>query len=241
MRQFPLAIELLAPGESALVLRTDGRGLTDNHNGTGSTGWWRIGPKRSFDTVIIFRQASKDGADNDVFIGKRDRVEGPIKNTGYRGVRYLVHLHDFKHAGQTFSNWRTFADTHQNPTRFITRPIDSSASDNLDVDIHTVEATEGHRRLVLHLRRERNQAIVRAKKKRAASLNCEVCTFSFGRYGRAASHYCEVHHLLPLSEVERTIQTRMEDLAIVCANCHRVIHLRNPSYLLDEVRRMLAK
>jgi hypothetical protein len=122
------------------------------------------------------------------------------------------------------------------------RVIDSSAPSNLDVDIHTFAVTEGRRRLVLHLQRERNQTVVRNKKKFAASLNCEACGFSFARaYGSAASDYCEVHHLLPLSDVEQNTRTRMEDLAILCANCHRVVHLRNPPYTLNEVRNMLGK
>ena len=122
------------------------------------------------------------------------------------------------------------------------RVADSGASPSLDVDIHTVAATEGRRRLVLHLQRERNQTVVRNKKKQAASLDCEACGFSFGRaYGRAASAYCEVHHLLPLSEVEHSTQTRTGDLAILCANCHRVVHLLNPPYTLTQVRSMLAK
>ena len=119
---------------------------------------------------------------------------------------------------------------------------DSDATPSLDVDIHTLAATEGRRRLVLHLQRERSQTVVRNKKKQASSLDCEVCGFSFERaYGSAASEYCEVHHILPLSEVEHTIRTRMEDLAILCANCHRVVHLHNPPYTLEEVRSMLAK
>ena len=122
------------------------------------------------------------------------------------------------------------------------RVADSDASPNLDVDIHTVAATEGRQRLVLHLQRERNQTVVRNKKKQAASLDCEVCGFSFHRaYGSAASYYCEIHHLLPLSEVEHTTRTRMEDLAILCANCHRVVHLNNPPYTLNQVRNLLAK
>jgi hypothetical protein len=122
------------------------------------------------------------------------------------------------------------------------RVADSDASPNLDVDIHTVAATEGRQRLVLHLQRERNQTVARNKKKQAASLDCEVCGFSFRRaYGSAASDYCEVHHLLPLSEVEHTTRTRMEDLAILCANCHRVVHLKNSPYTLNEVKSLLAK
>ena len=122
------------------------------------------------------------------------------------------------------------------------RVADSDASPSLDVDIHSVAASEGRRRLVVHLQRERNQTVVRNKKGQAASLDCEVCGFSFDRvYGEAATNYCEVHHLLPLSEVEHSTQTRMEDLAILCANCHRVVHLRNPPFPLDQVRSMLGK
>jgi 5-methylcytosine-specific restriction endonuclease McrA len=117
-----------------------------------------------------------------------------------------------------------------------------AASLSLDVDIHTVEASEGRRRLVLHLQCERNQTLVRNKKKLSASLDCEVCGFSFSRfYGNAASDYCEVHHLKPLSEVEDSTKTQIEDLAILCANCHRVVHLTIPPFTLHEVRSMLAK
>ena len=39
------------------------------------------------------------------------------------------------------------------------RVVDSSLSPDLDVDIHSVIATEGQRRLVLHLQRERKPSI----------------------------------------------------------------------------------
>jgi predicted HNH restriction endonuclease len=118
----------------------------------------------------------------------------------------------------------------------------SDAAPELDVDVHSLAATEGRRRLVLHLQRERNQSVVRKKKQQASSLDCEVCGFSFGRaYSSAAGDYCEVHHLLPLSDVDDTTKTRMEDLAILCANCHRVVHLHNPPYTLDQVRGLLVK
>ena len=112
----------------------------------------------------------------------------------------------------------------------------------LDVDIHGLAVTEGQRRLLLHLQRERNRTLVRKKKMLATSLDCEVCGFSFARaYGDAASDYCEVHHLLPLSDAEDITRTRFEDLAIVCANCHRVIHLRNPPYTVAELKGMLGR
>ncbi len=82
---------------------------------------------------------------------------------------------------------------------------------------------------------------MREKTQHAASLDCEVRGFSFSHtYGAAAAKYCEVHHLLPFSNVNDIARTRMEDLAIVCANCHRVVHLQNPPYTLVQVKSMLA-
>jgi 5-methylcytosine-specific restriction endonuclease McrA len=122
------------------------------------------------------------------------------------------------------------------------RVADSDFSPRIDVDIHSAGPSEGSQRLVLHLQRERNRSVVRKKKRSVSSLDCEVCGFSFaGAYGGAARDYCEVHHLVPLSGVERTTTTRMVDLAVLCANCHRVVHLRNPPYTLDEVKSMLAR
>jgi predicted HNH restriction endonuclease len=114
----------------------------------------------------------------------------------------------------------------------------------LDVDIpmDTQSAVEGRKRLVLHLDRERNPAIVKQKKKAAASLACEICGFSFAQtYGDTMRDVCEVHHLLPLSAIDEQQETTLADLMIVCANCHRVIHRQCPPYTPEEVRRMLAQ
>ena len=121
------------------------------------------------------------------------------------------------------------------------RMLDAKTDNFDDVDIHDHGVTEGSRQLVFHLARERKQSLVLRKKKSAASLNCEACKFSFSQiYGATAAKYCEVHHLVPLGKVEHTTRTRMQDLAILCANCHRVVHLRNPPYTLEELRAILS-
>lgn len=120
--------------------------------------------------------------------------------------------------------------------------VDSEEPFDSDVQLDSTTATEGQRRLVLHVQRERNRTLRRKKKEQVASLDCEVCGFSFGHaYGAAAQNYCEVHHLSPLSAVESSTETRTEDLAILCANCHRVAHLRNPPYTLDQIKHMLTR
>lgn len=59
-------------------------------------------------------------------------------------------------------------------------------------------------------------------------LVCEVpgCAFDFyQRYGEIGSGYAHVHHLEPLSRAgKRGAKTKLDSIAIVCANCHAMIH-----------------
>ena len=92
---------------------------------------------------------------------------------------------------------------------------------------------EGNPRLVAHLRRERNSAIIKAKKdailQTTGKLCCEACGFDFKEmYGKFGDGFCEVHHLQPLSKADGVVKTELGDLAIVCSNCHRIIHRTDP-------------
>lgn len=71
--------------------------------------------------------------------------------------------------------------------------------------------------------------------------SCAVCGFSFGvTYGRTAAGYAHVHHLKPLASIGKEyLIDPIKDLRPVCANCHAVIHLRQPPYSIEEVKDML--
>jgi 5-methylcytosine-specific restriction enzyme A len=91
------------------------------------------------------------------------------------------------------------------------------------------EFPEGRLLTQLHKRRERNPAIVRKKKNKVlnetGALACEVCGFDFYKaYGELGKGYAECHHRLPLYDLPTTKSTKLSDLSIVCANCHRMIH-----------------
>ena len=70
---------------------------------------------------------------------------------------------------------------------------------------------------------------------------CSVCGFNFGfTYGRSTEGYIHVHHLKPLASIsEEYVIDPIKDLRPVCANCHAVIHLRQPPYSIEEVKDML--
>lgn len=84
-----------------------------------------------------------------------------------------------------------------------------------------------------HAVRERNHSAVSAKINavmgKAGRLACEVCSFDFfAFYGELGRGFAECHHMIPLSEAVFKRKTRLTDLAIVCANCHRMLHRIRP-------------
>lgn len=97
----------------------------------------------------------------------------------------------------------------------------------------------------IHRLRERNATIIKKKKekvwKETRKLECEVCGFDFGKqYGELGSKYAECHHTLPLSKLKGQSKTKLSDLAIVCANCHRMLH-RSRSWLsIAELKEIVA-
>lgn len=106
-------------------------------------------------------------------------------------------------------------------------------------------AMEGDSRLVTHLRRERNRALVETKKRQvleaAGHLACEVCGFDFKvGYGDLGEGFCEVHHRQPLASRDEPSITRLEDLAILCSNCHRIVHRANCEVSLAELRERIT-
>ncbi len=120
--------------------------------------------------------------------------------------------------------------------------VDSSADgpiELIDPDIpDNLSVVEGRLRLRTHLARERNRAIVALKRDSVSDRRCELCGFSsLEVYG---VDYCEIHHLIPLAQLDGTSPTRLEDLAIVCANCHRVIHMTSPPLTLEQLRSRLT-
>lgn len=114
-----------------------------------------------------------------------------------------------------------------------------------DVDMPLV-VTEGGAKLVAHFVRERNRSVVEQKKtqvlKAAGALRCEVCCFDFfDVFGCLGECFCEVHHRLPLSQADGPVETRLEDLAVVCSNCHRMLHRRGSTISVEELKALVEE
>lgn len=80
-----------------------------------------------------------------------------------------------------------------------------------------------------HRIRERNKALVKAAKARFKTLHgrlyCTACGFDFAEtYGGLGADFIEAHHIKPVSKMQPGETTRIGDLAMVCSNCHRMLH-----------------
>ena len=105
---------------------------------------------------------------------------------------------------------------------------------------------EGAMELRTHLIRERNSSVVRRAKEVWLAddplLRCDVCGFSFvEEYGEHGRGYVEAHHIKPISTLKAGSRTKPSDLAKVCANCHRMIHVNNQCLSLEEVRLLIEE
>lgn len=117
----------------------------------------------------------------------------------------------------------------------------TDANDGEDDWLDQDGVNEGAPVLKAHLRRERRSADL-AKKlkkstlKRTGKLACVVCDFDFAAaYGPKGLGYIEAHHIVPLGESDEAVITTAADLALVCANCHRMVH-RSGGMTLDDLR-----
>lgn len=85
--------------------------------------------------------------------------------------------------------------------------------------------------------------MIQQKKQQATEqggLFCEACEHDFAtRYPDIGVGFCEVHHRFQVSAGERV--TSLEDLAILCSNCHRMIHRTKPMVSVEEFKRSYVK
>lgn len=106
------------------------------------------------------------------------------------------------------------------------------------------EAEEGRLLTRLHRIRERNVDLINKKKRRIlrekGALLCEVCGFDFRAiYGLLGDGFAECHHEKPLSTLRPGEKTKLSDLRILCANCHRMVHRSRPWLAVEDLRALI--
>lgn len=108
-----------------------------------------------------------------------------------------------------------------------------------------LEFPEGRKLQKVHFGRERNTKLVKQAKnafrRTHGRLFCEACYFDFEDfYGRMGRDFIEAHHnKTPLHAMAEGALSKISDLAMLCSNCHRMIHRQRPWMLVEEFRKKL--
>ena len=103
--------------------------------------------------------------------------------------------------------------------------------------------SEGTVKYKQHRYLERDGAIARRTKAqrllKTGKLECEVCSTDFAiRYGERGHGFIEAHHKTPVSQLAGTKKTKTEDLALVCSNCHRILHRGEPLLSVEQLKQI---
>lgn len=119
------------------------------------------------------------------------------------------------------------------------------AISGIEADEEDEGSAEGRILTRIHKMRERNSSLAKKKKKSVKDstglLECEVCKFDFAKnYGQLGVDFAECHHGIPISTLEPGGKTKLADLHIVCANCHRMLHRGKQWLSIDELKKIRA-
>ena len=158
---------------------------------------------------------------------------------------YRKEKYEFPKAGFRYFGPLSYrSHSRQNPTHFILHVVDNLEKAVVqDVESMAVEEEyfEGRKKERLSAYYERNPRL-RIAAICFHGLTCSVCGFDFEKtYGQRGKGYIEVHHLKAVSTLSQPSSVDPKhDMAVLCSNCHRMIHRRKDNPLsLGELKEIL--
>lgn len=215
-------------------------------------------------TPTIPGKKSSDISELSVFLNQlQSKIGGEISDT-FRNINGVyMKLMNFRSLDPNYGGvglerggrrdkivWDNYSP-HPNKLHRVANTIRSFVSTDTYIppsEIISNEEEEGEEGQILtrtHRYRERNTRIVKRKKERVlkeqGTLACEVCNFDFSKvYGDHGEGFIECHHTKPVSELEVGSKTKLSDLALVCSNCHRMIHRKRPWLSVEGLKNHLV-
>lgn len=120
----------------------------------------------------------------------------------------------------------------------------SEPAPSIHVEAQTPEQeySEGERKVKETAYFRRNTQLVKDAKQHYG-FTCQVCGFNFEAvYGAdLGREFIECHHTNPLSENSDTLTSTIQDVCVVCSNCHRMLHRTRPALKPEQLKAMLNK
>lgn len=159
-----------------------------------------------------------------------------------------IHHTPFVYYGEVYlSDWKIFKEK---PSIFLfstikslalSAGINSSEQQKTGTSEGFIADPEGEKRSKSHIIYERSVRN-RAKAIEVHGTVCKACGFDFDKFYGAelAKHYIEIHHTIPLSELNKSTNINiLTDLIPLCSNCHSMIHRRREALTVEELRKRI--
>jgi 5-methylcytosine-specific restriction endonuclease McrA len=101
-------------------------------------------------------------------------------------------------------------------------------------------AMEGRHYLAEAKFRRRNRALIE-EKKRQSDGKCSVCGFDFkATYKGLERDLLVGHHVEPIGRRKKATKTTLEQIDVLCPNCHAAVHSQDPPLTADQLRGRLS-
>lgn len=114
-------------------------------------------------------------------------------------------------------------------------------STNKQFDFSSKGYEEGVGQILIELGRYRNPKLRKEAIEKNGGYRCFVCGSNYQDvYGDLGKSVVEIHHIIPIYKGERI--TTEEEIVVVCANCHRVIHSKGKEPLtIDTLKQIIER
>lgn len=108
------------------------------------------------------------------------------------------------------------------------------------VDEEEIFGVEGRLLARIHVYKERDKSFAARVKKhikaKNGKLTCEACGMDpVALYGPNGERCLEAHHRIPIEQLQPDSITRVDEMAILCASCHRIVHSAKPCIPVEEL------
>ncbi|MDA0525446.1 HNH endonuclease [Methanococcoides alaskense] len=104
-----------------------------------------------------------------------------------------------------------------------------------------LKANEGEQYITETIFRKRNRQLIK-QKKQDSDYRCEVCGMNYEEvYGEIGKNYIIAHHIEPIGSRNVSSPTTIDDIALLCSNCHNMIHKINPPMSIEELSYQINK